>query len=134
MMQGMRSIAQLALGVTCGLAVLVACAQDQRPGPGATLEPTAVPSANTTPTVAVPYVSSPKPDSDADLSYARRTPFVPLDNPKVLKAQEATHLADDELILGLEWKGEARAYPVRMLRYHHIVNDTLAGRPFLVTY
>ena len=64
----------------------------------------------------------------------RRTPFVPLDNPQFLKAEAATYLPEDDLVLGLEWQGEARAYPIRMLRYHHIVNDTVGGQPLLVTY
>ncbi len=69
-----------------------------------------------------------------EVSYNRRTPFVPLDNPLVVRAGELAGFGDGELVLGLLWKGEARAYPARMLRYHHIVNDTLAGRPFLITY
>ncbi|MBI4328364.1 MAG: DUF3179 domain-containing protein [Chloroflexi bacterium] len=68
------------------------------------------------------------------MTYRRTTAFVPLDDPAFLKAQEATFLPDDDLVLGLEWAGEARAYPVRMVRYHHIVNDAAAGRPLLITY
>ena len=30
--------------------------------------------------------------------------------------------------------GTARAYPVRALAYHHIVNDTLGGVPLVGTY
>ena len=60
--------------------------------------------------------------------------FVPLDNPDFLAVDEAGYLGDDELILGVEWADEARAYPLRMLRYHHIVNDTVDGKPFLITY
>ena len=59
---------------------------------------------------------------------------MPLDNPTVLAAHENEYFVDDELILGVEWAGEVRAYPVRMLRYHHIVNDTVGGEPLLVTY
>ena len=64
----------------------------------------------------------------------RRTPFVPLDNPRWLAAQEASYLLDDDLVLGSQWQGQPRAYPVRMLRYHHIVNDSVAGKPILITY
>ena len=71
---------------------------------------------------------------DPDITYSRRTPFVPLDNPVFLTAQEENTLFDDDLVLGLEWGEEARAYPVRMLRYHHIVNDTVGGQPLLITY
>ena len=69
-----------------------------------------------------------------DRPYGRRTPFVPLDNPSVLRASEASFLEDEDLVLGLNWEGVSRAYPIRMITFHHIVNDTLAGRPFLVTY
>ena len=63
-----------------------------------------------------------------------RRGFVPLDNPSFLAAHEAMYLGDEELVLGVEWAGEVRAYPVRMLRFHHIVNDTVDGEPLLVTY
>ncbi len=61
-------------------------------------------------------------------------PFVPLDNPTFLAAHESEYFGDEELVLGLEFAGEVRAYPVRMLRYHHVVNDTAGGEPLLVTY
>ena len=57
-----------------------------------------------------------------------------MDNPTVVSAQEGAYLPDDDLVLGLYWQGSARAYPVRMIKYHHIVNDTVAGRPVLITY
>ena len=73
--------------------------------------------------------------SPAALPGVRRsTPFVPLDNPRWLAAQEASYLPDDDLVLGSQWQGQPRAYPVRMLRYHHIVNDSVAGKPILITY
>ena len=59
---------------------------------------------------------------------------MPLDNPELLSAESATYLPNDDLVLGLVWGGEARAYPVRMLWFHHIVNDTVAGQPLLITY
>jgi len=59
---------------------------------------------------------------------------VPLDQPAFLTSSETDYLPDEDLVLGLEWMGEARAYPIRMLTYHHIVNDNVAGRPLLVTY
>ena len=59
---------------------------------------------------------------------------MPLDQPAFLRASETDYLPDEDLVLGVEWMGEARAYPIRMLTYHHIVNDTVAGRPLLVTY
>jgi hypothetical protein len=43
-------------------------------------------------------------------------------------------LSDDEPVLSLEVDGESRAYPVRILIWHEIVNDTVAGVPVAVTY
>ena len=57
-----------------------------------------------------------------------------LDNPVFISAAAATFLEDDELVMGLEWNGEARAYPIRMMVYHHVVNDDVYGSPVLVTY
>ena len=97
-----------------------------------TIGPTVVPTPTPTPVSSTEL--SPEPSPSGSRSFSRRTPFVPLDNPLVLSAQEATFLDDDELVLGVEWQGEAHAYPIRMLRFHHIVNDTIAGRPLLITY
>lgn len=42
-------------------------------------------------------------------------------------------LAGDDRVIGVERNGEARAYPLRVLNYHEIVNDTFDG-PTLVTF
>ena len=38
------------------------------------------------------------------------------------------------LVVGIEIDGEARAYPVQFIGYHHQVRDTVRGRPVLVTF
>jgi hypothetical protein len=38
------------------------------------------------------------------------------------------------LVVGIELGGEARAYPVRFIGYHHQVRDVVAGQPVLVTF
>ncbi len=43
-------------------------------------------------------------------------------------------LADNEPVIALEIGGEARAYPLQILTWHEIVNDTVAGVPVLVTF
>jgi hypothetical protein len=43
-------------------------------------------------------------------------------------------LAPDDLVVGVEYGGEARAYPLSVLTTHEVVNDTLGSRPLLVTY
>lgn len=46
---------------------------------------------------------------------------------------ETTRLPDDAAVVGVERGGEARAYPLRVLEWHEVVNDTFDG-PLLVTY
>jgi hypothetical protein len=41
---------------------------------------------------------------------------------------------DEELVIGLEMNGDARAYPIRLLSLHEIVNDNVGGRPVAVTW
>lgn len=43
-------------------------------------------------------------------------------------------LFDDELVLGITLEGEAKAYPISVLRFREIVNDELGGIPTLVTW
>ncbi|HLJ57494.1 MAG TPA: DUF3179 domain-containing (seleno)protein [Chthonomonadaceae bacterium] len=46
--------------------------------------------------------------------------------PKMVKAQDARFLIDDEYVLGVTSHGESRAYPTRFVSWHHIVNDKIA--------
>jgi len=62
-----------------------------------------------------------------------------LDHPETLPAAEALPAseagwADDAVVLGVVVGGEARAYPVAILDWHELVNDTLGGEPILVSY
>ncbi|MFW6069590.1 MAG: DUF3179 domain-containing protein [bacterium] len=41
---------------------------------------------------------------------------------------------DDDLVIGLALEDDARAYPVRLLSSHEIVNDVVGGRPVAVTW
>jgi hypothetical protein len=75
-----------------------------------------------------------KSTTNGDGTGVLRTGFVPLDNPLFLSAADSSSFPEDEMVLAMEWKGESRAYPMRMLWFHHIVNDTIAERPFLITF
>jgi hypothetical protein len=58
-----------------------------------------------------------------------------IDNPKFVSVQEANErYADDELVLGVEFNGDARAYSIPMLSSHEIVNDTVGGVKIAVTW
>jgi hypothetical protein len=58
----------------------------------------------------------------------------PIDEPRFVSAAAADFLADNEPVLAFELDGEARAYPVQILIWHEIVNDTVAGVPVAITY
>ncbi|MBC8156113.1 MAG: DUF3179 domain-containing protein [Bacteroidetes bacterium] len=40
----------------------------------------------------------------------------------------------NKLVVGVVENGEARAYPLQLIGYHHQVRDTIGGRPVMVTY
>ncbi|MDQ7087960.1 MAG: DUF3179 domain-containing (seleno)protein [Acidobacteriota bacterium] len=44
------------------------------------------------------------------------------------------YLVGSDRVIGLAWGGQARAYPLRVLNWHEIANDTLGGIPVAVTY
>ncbi len=46
----------------------------------------------------------------------------------------AADIADVEPVIALSIDGDARAYPLRILVWHEIVNDTVGGVPVAVTY
>jgi len=49
--------------------------------------------------------------------------------PEAMTAAAATWLADGERVLGLHVNGEARAYPLKILEAHEVVDDVLGGVP-----
>ncbi len=57
-----------------------------------------------------------------------------IDDPKFQSAENATWLADEDLVIGVELNGETRAYPLRILTVHEIVNDEIGDEPVAVTY
>lgn len=57
----------------------------------------------------------------------------PVYEPVFATAAEAP-LNDDELVIGIALEGEAKAYPITVLRFREMVNDELAGWPILVTW
>lgn len=49
-------------------------------------------------------------------------------------AQGNRWLRDSDRVLGVFFTGVAKAYPVRILNWHELVNDVVAGRPILVSW
>jgi hypothetical protein len=62
------------------------------------------------------------------------TMFAPLPSPRYARAVEATWMKGGDLVLGVERGGEAVAYPVRQVAYHHVVMDEVGGVPVVATY
>ncbi len=57
-----------------------------------------------------------------------------IDRPDFISPAQARFMRNNDLVLSLTIGGETRAYPVRILVWHEIVNDTISGRPVAVTY
>jgi hypothetical protein len=59
----------------------------------------------------------------------------PVDEPKPTSQADAEEwLSEREPVLVVEVGDQVRAYPVQILVWHEIVNDSLGGRPIAVTY
>jgi hypothetical protein len=60
--------------------------------------------------------------------------FNPLPNADYARAGEAGYVADGDMVMAIEINGDAVAYPVRQMAYHHVVNDVVGGKPITATY
>ncbi|GAC1485711.1 MAG: DUF3179 domain-containing protein [Candidatus Limnocylindrales bacterium] len=58
----------------------------------------------------------------------------PLDAPRFYEQSRATWLRPKEPVIAVVERGEARAYPLQILLWHEVANDTIAGRPIVVTF
>lgn len=57
-----------------------------------------------------------------------------IDDPRFVDVSTVANLSETEPVVGLVVEGEAKAYPLRVLMWHEIVNDMIAGAPVTVTY
>jgi hypothetical protein len=60
--------------------------------------------------------------------------FNPLVNPSYAGASEADFIDNTDYVIAVELNGDAAAYPIRQLAYHHVVHDSVGGVPIVVTY
>ena len=65
---------------------------------------------------------------------AAMTGIPSLDNPHMTEAAAAKYLAQDDLVFGVEIAGDARAYPLRIMGWHEMFNDTIGGVPVALAY
>jgi hypothetical protein len=60
--------------------------------------------------------------------------FNPLLNAAYARVSEAGFVVDGDMVMAVEINGDAVAYPVRQMAYHHVVNDVVGGKPITATY
>ncbi|MEO6541557.1 MAG: DUF3179 domain-containing (seleno)protein [Ferruginibacter sp.] len=53
---------------------------------------------------------------------------------KILATVAANKIDSTKLVIGVNIKGEAKAYPIELIGYHHQVQDTIGGEPVMITY
>ncbi len=108
-----------AVAVAVILVVLALARQDARPRLAASAPPGRAPLVDPTEIVA----GGPPPDG-----------IPPVDRPRFQAAGAAGWLAAAEPVAVVELEGEAKAYPLQILVWHEIVNDSVGGVPVAVTY
>ncbi|MGI9642777.1 MAG: DUF3179 domain-containing protein [Acidimicrobiia bacterium] len=148
--------ARIAIVLAAGALLVAACGASgfDESGLEAPGETPAAPESTTTPTTDGPAaVAFPAGASALDDLYAEEFPeplvnprdlisggpppdgIPPIDNPVFLPVQSNLELLPDvEPVVALELNGDARAYPIRAMVWHEIVNDTVGDVPVAVTY
>jgi hypothetical protein len=54
--------------------------------------------------------------------------------PKFVEPNQTRFLNPDDKVIGVRIGGQAKAYPIRILNLHEVVNDTLSKLPIAVTF
>lgn len=57
-----------------------------------------------------------------------------LERPAAVAADQAGYLQDGERVFGVSIQGEQRAYPLRILGWHEMLNDVVGGEPVTLSY
>ncbi len=122
-----RIVRSVALTATLAV-VATACTSADTPAPqaGASVTKSAESSSQDTPPLIDPdelISGGPPPDG-----------IPPIDEPKFLAPEDVTFLEPQEPVIAVEVGGVAKAYPIRILMWHEIVNDDFDGTPVVVTY
>ena len=60
--------------------------------------------------------------------------FNPLAKAAYTKISEVNFVKDDDMVMSVKINGEAVAYPIRQIAYHHIIQDVVGGQPITATY
>jgi hypothetical protein len=54
--------------------------------------------------------------------------------PRFVRPEQAAFLKEGDQVIGVEVNGAAKAYPLKILNWHEVVNDTVNGIPIMVTF
>jgi hypothetical protein len=54
--------------------------------------------------------------------------------PKLIQPARAGFLENSDAVIGIKIGQDARAYPIKILNWHEVVNDTVNGIPIVVTF
>ncbi|MBI4675811.1 MAG: DUF3179 domain-containing protein [Chloroflexi bacterium] len=145
------------IGLAVALLTLTACAAASAPPPiptppvTTTAAPGALTNATAAPTLNLLPDQDPPPGASAEFKtdFTRHTvPYAEIfsggppkdgipaiDTPKFVSVNDADGwLKSNEPVILVEQNGDARAYPLQILIWHEIVNDTVGGVPVVVTF
>lgn len=94
----------------------------------------------------IPYTDFDGPNNGFDLSNSLvparaieqggppRDGIPAIDHPRFVAASKAHFLKPKDRVLGLNYDGMTKAYPVKILDHHEIVNDTSGREPVVISY
>ncbi len=60
--------------------------------------------------------------------------FRPIPDPSYARVAAVSTVEDNDMVIAVSVGGDAVAYPVREMAYHHLLNDVVGGRPVVSTY
>ena len=55
-------------------------------------------------------------------------------SPQFVRAVNADFMRPEDQVIGVIVSGQPRAYPIKILNWHEVVNDAIDDTPFVVTF
>jgi hypothetical protein len=74
------------------------------------------------------------PESEIHFGGPPKDGIPAIDRPRFVEARASDFLDDRDMLLGIARDGVVRAYPVKILNWHEVVNDIVGGQPVVITY
>ena len=66
--------------------------------------------------------------------FRKMMPFKSIDNPVMIKANEALFMEDADYVLAFTEQGQSRAYPLKIAWFHHVINDKMTDAKGVDTF